>query len=504
MKKTLLMFSIIFTAVLLFSCGHQGATKTSLVTIAIGNNQIASIKAAPATFTNKAVAFFAKLFSGTGSTADAAIPSVVSDIRVTVSAPDMPTISQAQNVAGQSMVVITLEVPNGLNRDFLIEGLDNTSAVTYWNEFLENLSGSELNKSVEMLFIGAARTYLYVDIVNGDDILNPGTKASPYRTITKALATARLIKGNVAIFINPNPPAMPYSVKNGETTFPLALSGNTALVCMGSNFTTVIDNTSTFGGGTATTISGAAGSVVNGCRINGAPVAATIDDAASPMTIISSYVFGDTLSPGNSPQVCVSLAANSRVAKTTITGCSFNTSGIGINITAGSPILELNTITTNQGTGVVVSGGTPVIQNNQINANTGAPGTGIVVSGGIPTIQGNEIQTNTTGISVTSATTATIVTGNNIHGNTTGISVSGSTASPSINSNRIYCNTGSDLNAAGTTALNATSNSWDHDSTTTPPGPTVGIAGCPAGTDICGGGTVTYTPFNSAVSGGCL
>jgi hypothetical protein len=85
------------------------------------------------------------------------------------------------------------------------------------------------------------------------------------------------------------------------------------------------------------------------------------------------------------------------------------------------------------------------------------------------------------------------------------MSVSGSAASPSINGNRIYCNTpGSDLNAAGTIALNATLNSWDHDSNTVPTGPTVGIAGCPAGTDICGGGTLTYIPFNPAVPGGCL
>lgn len=476
MKKTLLLLSMVFAAVL-FSCGHFGATKTSLVTIAVGNDQVASIKAVPATFTNKAVAFFAKIFRDSGETAVAAIPSVVSDIRVTVSAPDIPTISTTVNVAGQSMVVLTLEVPNGLNRDFLIEGLDNMAAVTYWDEFLENLSGSELNKSVEMLFIGAAQSYLYVDIVNGNDT-NPGTKASPYGTITKALAQARLINGNVAIFINPNPPAGPYSFKNGEA-FPLALSGNTALVCLGSNFTTVIDNTPTFGGGTTTTISGAVGAVVNGCRINfagsGTPPPAVSDNGAA-MTIIGSLISGGT-STLLSASTCIALSANSRVAKSTITNCNFGGNGVGISIGGGSPTIELNTVAGNQGTGISVSAGNPTVQNN-------------------------DIQTNTTGISWSNV--GGTVTGNAIHNNATGMFVSGSTANPVVSNNSIYCNTSVDLNAAGTVSFNPTFNSWDHDSATIPPGPTVGIASCTGGVDICGLVAANFTPFNSAVSGGCL
>lgn len=492
MKKWLLIPLIIVTIVIAFSCSSTIRTaNTSLVTISVGSNQTASIKAEPATLMTKVRLFFAKTIRV--PSAVAAVPSVVLSIRLTVSAPDMPTVTIIEPVLGQEVVIITIEIPNGNGRVFLVEGLNSSAAVSYWGEFTANLAGGSFSQAVDMLFVGSALSYLYVDISGSD--LDTGTRSSPFRTITRALAEAAITKGNVAIFIEPG------TYVTGET-FPIRLQSNTALVCLGDKYTTVIDK-----GAIAPTIAGAPGAVVNGCRINSVPAgSATIDDTASAMTIINSYVFGDPASPGNSPQVCISLSANSRVAKSTITGCSFNVSGIGINITAGSPTIELNTITANQGTGVVVSGGTPVIQNNQITANAGAPGTGIAVSGGIPIIQGNDIRTNTTGISI--ANVSPTVTNNTIHNNGTGISVSTSTAFPVINSNSIYCNSTVDMSGSGTISFDATLNSWDHDATTTPtgtpPGPTTGVAACPAGTDICSGTLPLYIPFNPAVPGGCL
>lgn len=492
MKRWLLISSIIIAAVLAFSCSSTLKTSsTSLVTITVGSNQTVAIKAEPATLMARMNRFFTKIVRV--PSAVAAIPSVVLSIRVTVSAPDMPTVMITEPVLGQDVVILTIDIPNGNGRVFLVEGVNSSAAVSYWGEFTANLAGGSFSQSVDMLFVGSALSYLYVDISGND--LETGTRSSPFRTITRALAEAAITKGNVAIFIGPG------TYVTGET-FPIRLQSNTALVCLGDKYTTVIDK-----GAIAPTIAGAPGAVVNGCRINSVPGgAATIDDTASAMTIINSYVFGDP-SPGNSPQVCISLSANSRVAKSTITGCSFNVSGIGINITAGSPTIELNTITANQGTGVVVSGGTPLIQNNQITANAGAPGTGIAVSGGIPIIQDNDIRTNTTGISI--ANVSPTVTNNTIHNNGTGISVSTSTAFPVINSNSIYCNSTVDMSGSGTISFDATLNSWDHDATTTPtgtpPGPTTGgVAGCPAGTDICSGTLPLYIPFNPAVPGGCL
>ena len=436
MKKGLLILLMIL-AVGLASCGSKNSS-TSLVTITVGNNQVAFIKSKPATFANKAATFFARHFQGT--TAVAAIPSVVSSIRVTVSAADMETISTKESVAGQSSAAITLEVPNGLGRYFLIEGLDSSgAAVTYWGEFIADLTGAELNRVVDMLFIGAAQSYLYVDVTGND--ANPGTKTSPFRTITKALSQTT---GSVAIFIQ----AGTYD-KNILETFPLTLKVNTALVCLGGNFTTVIDGT----GSGATTISGAAGAVVNGCRINGEAVTTVITDNASAMTVISSYVFGNLVSPGSAPSVCIALAGSSRVAKSTITGCSFNNGGVGISISGGSPIIELNTITDNLGTGI--------------------------------------------SIAVGAAAPSPLITGNTIKSNSTGISVGGGT--PSIHGNSLFCNTSSDLFTSVSGTLDLTNNAWDHAP------PNTQMATCGPGVDICYSTTVpVFDPFNSAVSGFCL
>ncbi len=462
MKKIAPILLALLLIVFGFSCsGLIPGSKTSLVTITVGSDHTASIKAEPAALAARITRFLARSFHM--SSAVAAIPAVVVSMRVTVSAPDMQTITVNELVAGQTSIAFLLEIPNGNARNFLLEGRDASNNVAYWNEFSLDLSGGLINQAVDMLFVGSVQNYLYVDVSGSDT--NTGTKSSPLRTITRALTMAG---PGTSIFIEPG------TYVTGET-FPLVMKVNTALVGLGPNYTTMIDNSASV----SSTITGTMGAVLNGCRINVAqsPTPIGITDNFTAMTIISSLVSGGT-STAASASTCIALTGSTRVAKSTITGCSFGGNGVGISIGGGSPIIELNTIMGNQGRGISISAGNPVIQNN-------------------------DIQTNTTGISI--ANVSPLVTNNTVHGNTTGILVTSSTALPLINNNSIYCNTAVDLNASGTIApINATLNSWDHDLLTTPTGPTVGIAGCAPGTDICPGTAFTYTPFNTAVPGGCL
>jgi hypothetical protein len=433
MKKFILILLVFLVLVSGLSCsGLISGSNTSLVTITVGSDQTALIKAVPATMAARITRFFAKSFHT--PSAVAAIPAVVATMRITVSAPDMQTITLLELVAGQSSIAFFLEIPNGKARNFLLEGRDITNAVAYWNEFSLDLKGGQIAQAVDMLYIGSATSYLFVD-VSGNDA-NTGTKSSPLRTITRALTVASVAGGNTAIFIEPGT----YTTGEG---FPLGMGVNNSLVGLGPNFTTVIDS------GTSSAVTGTSG-VLNGCRINTSNNPGASISASAALTIIGDLISGATPIVSS---VCISVpSGNPRIAKSTITGCT-----TGINVTGGSPTIEFNTILGNVGAGVSIS-------------NVGGT-----------------------------------VTNNTIHNNATGVFVSGSTATPVINYNSIYCNTTSDVNASGTiTPIIATLNSWDHDLTTTPTGPTTGVAGCPAGTDICPGTAFTYTPFNAAVPGACL
>jgi hypothetical protein len=262
-----------------------------------------------------------------------------------------------------------------------------------------------------------------------------------------------------------------------------------------------------------------------------------IDDTLGATTINNTLVECSL----NNTNIGIALQNNSAVMNSRMSNCAYNASpGYGISITGGSALISNNTFTANIGA-IQVSGGAPTITNNTINYNTGNGITitvgvgspapiitantinnnvnGIVVSGGTSTISSNTIGSNSSiGISITGGTAlinnnqvssngtglsisnvSPVIIGNTIISNSTGISVIGSPASPAINNNSIYCNTNTDLNLSGTISVNATANSWDHDSTTSPVGPTTAATGCAGGVDICLGGSVSYSPTNSAV-----
>ncbi len=77
-----------------------------------------------------------------------AIPPGVSRVRVTVSAADMTTVSQEVIVnPGDNSVTISLDIPNGTNRLFLVEVLDASLTMLYRGETYADLSGNPADGS---------------------------------------------------------------------------------------------------------------------------------------------------------------------------------------------------------------------------------------------------------------------------------------------------------------------------------------------------------------------
>lgn len=130
----------------LHSCQGGGSTNSSLVTITIGNQSSAAVQVRPATAWLRLERYLAGIFHA--RSAVAAIPSTVSDVRVTVSAADMTTITSSMPVAGLPSVTITIEVPNGKNRLFYVEGLSSSGAVVYSGQTTTDLNGATVTLSI--------------------------------------------------------------------------------------------------------------------------------------------------------------------------------------------------------------------------------------------------------------------------------------------------------------------------------------------------------------------
>lgn len=223
--------------------------------------------------------------------------------------------------------------------------------------------------------------------------------------------------------------------------FPLALLSGMSLVCLGSNHSTIIDGTGSFGN----IIQGAAGATIKGCAVIVEDTG--IDDMSQPI-IVSGCVIDAT-------SFCVStgitLSANSSVINSTIRNIQCEGSP-GILITGGSPTISGNTIANNDD-GIVVSNGSPGILNNTIMTN----GNGIYISGGNPVINNNNTITNNSSYGV-------YINGGN----------------PIINNNTISCNSNDDLFNFADYSIDAKNNRWDR----IPP-VKYSYPSCGAGEDIC-------------------
>ncbi len=138
MKRAALRLSFVIFLLAVAGCSGGGSsmnasTGTTTVTINLGQT---------------------KTVSSAGGTvrAAASIPDAVARIRITVSAPDIPTIERMVELTGTSSTISEkFDVLNGRNRLFTVEGLDKDGYVLYRGEVYADLSGSPVNLSVTMV-----------------------------------------------------------------------------------------------------------------------------------------------------------------------------------------------------------------------------------------------------------------------------------------------------------------------------------------------------------------
>lgn len=156
------------------------------------------------------------------SKATSSIPDNVASIRFTISAPDIVTIIRVVSIAGKNPISETFEIPNGQNRDFLIEALDDSGIVLYRKETFVNLDGSPIYLTIEMEstdmespdFAGLSainsitETSLTLSWLPGDDNLTPQDKLQYliYRSETQGGEN----------FASPN-----FTTGSGITSFPV-------------------------------------------------------------------------------------------------------------------------------------------------------------------------------------------------------------------------------------------------------------------------------------------
>ncbi len=159
MKRPLTILTIaVLTILVIYACGSTIPTgKTSFVTITIGgNSQKATLHAEKATTWSRVLHFLAD--AKLTPKAYAAIPSVVKVVIVTVSAPDMTTMVTVVPVAGLTDIAITLEVPNGTGRNFLVEGFDDASIVVYRGQASADLKGDPVSLTINLDSVTSADT----------------------------------------------------------------------------------------------------------------------------------------------------------------------------------------------------------------------------------------------------------------------------------------------------------------------------------------------------------
>jgi parallel beta-helix repeat protein len=313
--RKLFIIGVISLFIASTNCGSGGGSSstssgTSAVKITVGSAAVSSLAA-----------------EAVSKSATSAIPSGVTTVRVTVSAPDIGTIIEERSVAGQDAVTITIEIPNGPDRLIVVEALDASGTVLFAGEDLVDLVGLPVAITVEMIPTTITSPQLHVDVDIGSDDSNCTDPENPCKTITYTLTQAAEDK---EIFIA----AGLYRQESGET-FPLVLkSGTMILNCLGENNTTVIGPS------------------------NGVPI---ISDNGTAITISDCVIDGDGLSP-----IGILLSADSSVSGNTIIN---NT--VGVSIDGGSPVLTENSITDNEIGLSIAAGASPDINNeNVLSCNT--------------------------------------------------------------------------------------------------------------------------------------
>lgn len=368
--KRIIYISLSFILIAVLSCTGTLKTSTSEVTVVVGDSRQASIKVERSTIIKKLKGIFKGFSSGHAYAQPGYIPSWVKAIKVTVEGPQMTTIVKTVEVQGQSEVVITLEVPNGLNRHFTVDALNLYGTLLNRGEASTDLNGEPVTLMVNM-----AKTGLFV-ATTGSDANDCRTEQTPCWTINGAISKTQ---GNEAIYIAIGMYGYP------NESFPVNLPAGTAIICDPLDHATVIDSI-TLAAGPGPGFIASEGVYIYGCTFHNSWPA--INDNGRNITVENIYV------TNGSTGSCVGVQAsgNSTIINSlfdTISWAGCNTWG-GVYITGGSSLIKNNTFTNISYAAIQIDGGSPKIENNTIRQNS----SGISVLSGNPVINYNIISCN--------------------------------------------------------------------------------------------------------------
>ncbi|MEK6743391.1 MAG: Ig-like domain-containing protein [Nitrospirota bacterium] len=150
MKKGKLIIVAVLIVGVLYACLNTITTpRTSTVTVNVqAAGKTAALTVEPATLAYR-MARVASAFLAPPP-ASAYIPSIVSNVRLTVTATDMTSIERTEAAAGLDSVSITVDVPIGAQRNFLVQGLSAASSVVFSGQVVVDLTGAPLDIPIVM------------------------------------------------------------------------------------------------------------------------------------------------------------------------------------------------------------------------------------------------------------------------------------------------------------------------------------------------------------------
>jgi hypothetical protein len=506
MKRALTIVLIIMLAgVFLYACGIIPNSSTSIVTITIGDKpNEAVLKAEAATPWERVKHYLAEV--DLTPEAQAYIPSVVQAIIVTVTSSDMstPIVGVANIAPDQTSASIRIEVPNGNNRHFLVEGYRGVDSKVYFSGIATaDLTGASVTLPVNMTFAGTG-IYVNPSLPLSANTATCGIQASPCATITHVLTSRPATTDNdVIVALAGN--YIPGTVAAIET-FPFLLKPGMVLLCLGTGFSTVIDASTQTG---VTVIRGNDNASIDNCMIRVGSGGTGVNDVVNPQipTVTAATRINGSLfelpSGATTPTVGIALANDeSKLIESSLTGTGAVVSAFGVQVNGGKPSIISSTISNlpigvditsaagdalistsdinNNTTGInIATPSKPVISSSRITGNS----TGITLSNGIADVIGNDVSSNLTGIAISGGIPN--ISSNTITANSTGLFIS-SPSNQTINGNDIYCNFFLGVEIISSTAqVNLQDNAWTHDANTSPPGPILNTGNCFSGDDIC-------------------
>ena len=151
MRKPLMLLLALSLVTSVSGCGggsSSGSAGASTVNIRIGEDgKTACVSIEKYPLLSGLGGYMRRMLSPGDATA--AIPSDITHIVFTISAPDMTTITRDVPVAGKSFISENFTVPNGGNRRFLVEAM-NQRTVQYRKEASANLDGRPLTLVLNM------------------------------------------------------------------------------------------------------------------------------------------------------------------------------------------------------------------------------------------------------------------------------------------------------------------------------------------------------------------